>query len=327
MDQGDKRKERWDKILCQLEQGVESLFNSTEYKRYLDTMAKFTKYSLNNSILIYSQKPDATYVAGYRAWQKNFNRHVKKGEKGITILVPYIYKEKEKTADENGEKETEKTEEKEISHIYFRPATVFDISQTEGEPLPQWANCSFELTGQVKGYEDFFQILKEISSFPITFETISGHGKGYCSPSQEIIVLKDGMSQVQNVKTAVHEITHAHLHSFYGKQTDAGLKKPREICEVEAESVAYVVCRHYGIDSSEYSFPYIAGWERRDRKILRESLETIRGAAETLINKIDEAYLKWYNREITLESVNEERISKESAVYRKKTYRDRRPTI
>lgn len=289
---GDKLKELTDK----LEQGVEELFDSEQYKNYLKTMSKFTGYSISNSILIYMQRPDASHVAGYKAWQKNFNRHVKRGENGITIFAPCPYKEKveqvkidpvtKKTV--SGKEGLPEVEQVEVTRMSFRPVSVFDVGQTEGEPLPTLGVD--ELEGSVKDYAAFFEALKKTSPFPIEFEKISSGAKGYCSFIDGRIAINEDMSEVQNVKTAIHEITHAQLHDYYSvaeKDIPEENKKGRHTREVEAESVAYVVCQHYGIDTSEYSFPYVAGWESHNKEILKNSLSVIRETADNLITNID----------------------------------------
>lgn len=293
---GDKLKEITDK----LEQGIEELFNSEQYKEYLKTMSKFTDYSFNNTMLIFMQRPDASHIAGYKSWQTNFNRHVKRGEKGITIIAPCPYKEK--TERERTDPVTNQpvlgadgrpaTETIETTRISFRAVTVFDISQTEGEPLPSLGVD--ELTGSVENYAAFFDTLKQTSPFPIEFEAMEGK-KGYCNFQERRIAIKESMSETQNIKTAIHEITHAQLHDYYntaGQDAAPENKKSRNMREVEAESVAYVVCQRYGIDTSEYSFPYVAGWESHDKEILKNSLSVIQETADNLITNIDVTFQK-----------------------------------
>lgn len=293
---GDKLKEITDK----LEQGVEELFNSEQYKKYLKTMSKFTDYSFNNTMLIFMQRPDASHIAGYKSWQTNFNRHVKRGEKGITIIAPCPYKEK--TEREQTDPVTNQpvlgadgrpaTETIETTRISFKAVTVFDISQTEGEPLPSLGVD--ELTGSVENYAAFFETLKQTAPFPIEFEAMEDK-KGYCNFQERRIAIKESMSEAQNIKTAIHEITHAQLHDYYntaGQDAAPENKKSRNMREVEAESVAYVVCQHYGIDTSEYSFPYVAGWESHDKEILKNSLSVIRETADNLITNIDATFQK-----------------------------------
>lgn len=292
---GDRLKEITDK----LEQGIQELFQQEQYKAYLKTMSKFTNYSVNNSMLIFMQRPDASLVAGYGAWQKNFNRHVKRGEHGIKILAPCPYKdtvEREKIDPKTrlpvrGKDGKAVTEQVEITRAAFKPVTVFDLSQTEGDPLPQLGVN--ELTGTVEHYKDFFEALKQMSPFPISFEPISTGAKGYCNYETGQVVINEGMSEVQNVKTAIHEITHATLHDYYNqkeKELPKIQKKDRRTREVEAESVAYVVCQHYGIETSDYSFPYVAGWEGQNKDLLKSSLATIRETADRLITSIDETF-------------------------------------
>ena len=293
---GDKLKEITDK----LEQGIEELFNSEQYKKYLKTMSKFTDYSFNNTMLIFMQRPDASHIAGYKSWQTNFNRHVKRGEKGITIIAPCPYKEKterERTDPVTnqpvlGEDGRPATETIETTRISFRAVTVFDISQTEGEPLPSLGVD--ELTGSVENYAAFFETLKRTAPFPIEFKAMEGK-KGYCNYQERRIAIKESMSEAQNIKTAIHEITHAQLHDYYntaGQDAAPENKKSRNMREVEAESVAYVVCQHYGVDTAEYSFPYVAGWESHDKEILKNSLSVIRETADNLITNIDVTFQK-----------------------------------
>lgn len=277
-------------ITQNLEQGIRNLFESQKYKMYLRTMSKFHSYSINNTILIAMQKPDATLVAGYKTWQNNFERHVKKGEKGIRILAPTSYKVKktqEKVDPKTGEIMLDKngtpiTEEMEMKIPSFRVVSVFDVSQTDGKDLPSIGVN--ELAGNVEKYEDIMQILTQISPVPISYEQIPGSQKGFFDAMNERIVIRNEMSQIQTIKTAIHEIAHAKLHS-----KEQNLDKNRNTKEVEAESVAYTVCQHFDIDTSDYSFGYIATWStEQDMKELKSSLDTIRKAASELIVDIED---------------------------------------
>lgn len=289
-------KQKVQEITEKLEQGIKELFESEKYKTYLNTMSKFHNYSFNNTMLIAMQKPDATLVAGYKAWQKNFDRHVKKGEKGIRILAPAPYKikeEQEKLDPVTGEIMLDKNgmpviEEVEIKIPAFRVVPVFDLSQTDGKELPDIGVN--ELSGNVEDYEDFMQALAEVSPVPITYENIDGDAKGYFHITNHRIAIQEGMSQSQTVKTAIHEVAHAKLHDRERNQDiDEVLNKDRYTKEVEAESVAYTVCQHFGIDTSDYSFGYIAGWSSdRDMKELKSSLDTIRKTASELITGIED---------------------------------------
>ena len=289
-------KQKVQEITEKLEQGIKELFESEKYKTYLNTMSKFHNYSFNNTMLIAMQKPDATLVAGFKAWQKNFDRHVKKGEKGIRILAPAPYKikeEQEKLDPITGEIILDKngmpiTEEVEIKIPAFRVVPVFDVSQTDGKELPDIGVN--ELSGSVEDYEDFMQALTEVSPVSITYEDIDGDAKGYFHTTDHRIAIQEGMSQSQTVKTAIHEVAHAKLHDRERNQDiDAVLDKDRNTKEVEAESVAYTVCQHFGIDTSDYSFGYIAGWSSdRDMKELKSSLGTIRKTASELITGIED---------------------------------------
>ena len=282
-------------ITDKLEQGIKELFESEKFKEYLTTMSKFYNYSFNNTLLIAMQKPDATLIAGYTSWQRNFDRHVMKGEKGIKILAPAPYKaqeEREKidpatqkpVLDADGKPVTETVE---VLRPAFKVVSVFDVSQTDGKELPDIAVD--ELTGSVENYAAFFEALKQESPVPISFEDIPGGAKGYFSHVENRIAIQDGMSEIQTVKTAIHEIAHAKLHAIKPDEKVAPEeRKDRHTKEVEAESVAYTVCQRYGIETSGYSFGYIAGWSSdKDTKELKGSLETIRSTAAEMIESID----------------------------------------
>lgn len=261
-------------ITSKLEQGVKDLFNGTEYRAYLDCMAKFYDYSINNCFLIFFQKPDATRVAGYKTWQKKFNRQVKKGEKGITILAPIPHKFTKEVRDEDGN-----IEEIEVKYTSFRAVSVFDISQTEGDDLP--AICK-QLSGSVDNYGGLLEELKSISPVPVEFEEIKGSAHGYYSHAAKKIAIRSGMSEQQTVKTLIHEIAHSILHE---KENGVEKDADRNTKEVQAESVAYVVCSWLGLDTSEYSFGYVAGWSRdREAKDLIESTEVIQNTAIKIID-------------------------------------------
>ena len=280
----DKMKE----ITDRLEQGILGLYESDRYADYLRTMSKFHDYSLNNTILIAMQ--GGNLVKGYKQWEKEFDRHVKPGEKAIKILAPSPFTVKKQV--EKIDPDTQKpvfdkdgkpvTEEKEIRIPAFRVVSVFDISQTEGKELPA---LTYELTGNVEQYKDFFAALEKTSPFAMGFEALSGSIKGRCNYEEKRILINEGMDELQNIKTAIHEIAHATLH-------DTALAMPerpdRRTREVQAESVAYAVCQHYGLDTSDYSFGYIAGWSSgKELAELKGSLETIRSTAASLIDTID----------------------------------------
>ena len=282
-------------ITDKLEQGIKELFESERFKEYLRTMSKFYSYSFNNTLLIAMQKPDATYVAGYTSWQRNFDRQVMKGEKGIKILAPAPYKTQEER--EKVDPVTQKpvigadgkavTETVEVLRPAFKVVSVFDVSQTDGKELPDI--IVDELKGTVENYEAFFDALRQESPVPISFEDIPGGAKGFFSPVESRIAIQEGMSEIQTVKTAIHEIAHAKLHAFKPDEKAAPEdKKDRHTKEVEAESVAYTVCQRYGIETSDYSFGYIAGWSSgKETKELKSSLETIRKTAAEMIESID----------------------------------------
>lgn len=285
------KQEQVKELLKRAEDGARAVFESDRYRNYLKTMSKFHNYSFRNTLLIYLQKPQASYVAGYVAWQKNFKRQVQKGEKGIQIVgyTPknVMQEQEKKDAQGNvihgsdGRPETETVTRK---IPYFAPMYVYDVSQTEGEPLPRLVN---ELDGSVEAYQDLMTALREVSPFPIVFEDIHGGANGYCSPTDQKIAIRQGMSEAQTVKTTIHEITHADLHA---PEIDLAIgdKKDRRTKEVEAESTAFIVCNHYGIDSSNYTFGYLATWSStKELTELQNSLDTIQKQANELIDRID----------------------------------------
>lgn len=297
------REEQLKQITEQLEQGVAEIFTSEKYTEYLNTMAKFHNYSFNNTLLITMQKPEATLVAGYQAWQKKFNRQVKRGEKGIQIIAPAPYKEKqeiEKTDPETGEiviREDGQPETEVVERVItkFRVTTVFDVSQTTGEPIPEFEVS--ELEGDVLIYHDFMEALKTVAPVPISFIEIDGEAKGFYQIVDKYIAVQPGMSEAQTMKTAVHETAHAVLHDRDQMEAE-GVVKDQLTKEVEAESVAYVVCNHFGLDTSEYSFSYIASWSSgKNMKELRASMDTIRKTSADMIGQIEEK-LKEFQIEI-----------------------------
>lgn len=288
----DKLKE----ITDRLEQGITELFESERYKEYLRVMSKFHNYSFNNTLLIAMQKPDASLVAGFSSWKNNFGRSVMKGEKGIKIIAPSpftVKQEVEKTDPQTGKPVIGKdgkpvTEEKEIKVPAYKVVSVFDVSQTEGRELPDIAVD--ELTGDVDRFKDFFSALEQASPVPVGFEKIEGGAHGYYHLEEKRIAIDEGMSDLQTLKTAIHEIAHAKLHDIdlNAPKEEQKPRVDRRTREVEAESVAYTVCQHYGLDTSDYSFGYVAGWSSgKELAELRGSLETIRNAAAEMINAID----------------------------------------
>lgn len=307
-------KQKVKEITDKLEAGLKELFESEKYKSYLSTMSKFHNYSFNNTLLIAMQKPEATLVAGYQAWQKNFERRVNKGEKAIRILAPAPYKIKEERDkldpvtgemmfDENGMPQKEETE---VTIPAFRAVSVFDVSQTDGKPIPELEVN--ELLSTVEGYEDFVQALMNISPVPIAFEDIPGDSKGYFSTAEKRIAVQENMSESQTLKTMVHEVAHSMLHDKEVNQSMDIPVKDRNTKEVEAESVAFTVCQHFGIDTSDYSFGYIAGWSSgRNMKELKSSLDTIRKTASELITGIEGAM-----QELQLNREMEQEHGKES---------------
>ena len=282
--------DRMKEITDRLETGIQELFESDRFRAYLDTMARFHNYSFNNTILIAMQ--GGQLVAGYNKWRDEFHRNVKKGEKGIKIFAPAPYKVKKDVPklDAQGQPVKDKdgntvTEQKEVQVPAFKIVSVFDVSQTEGEPLPSLG--VEELTGSVEQYQDFFKALEQTSPVPMGFEDIPGGSHGYYHLTEKRIAIQEGMSELQTLKTAIHEIAHSKLHAI-DPEAPAADRPDSRTREVQAESVAYTVCQHYGLDTSDYSFGYVAGWSSgRDLKELKASLETIRATAHELITTID----------------------------------------
>ena len=284
-------------ITDRLEQGITELFNSERFKEYLQVMSKFHNYSFNNTLLIAMQKPDASHIVGFSAWKNTFKRNVMKGQKGIKILAPSPYTVKKEI--EKIDPLTQKpvigkdgkpvTEEKEITIPAFKVVSVFDVSQTEGREIPDIAVNM--LTGDVEHYKDVFAALEKTSPVPVGFEKIEGGAHGYYHLEDKRIALDEGMSELQTLKTLIHEIAHAKLHDIdlNAPLEDLENRPDRRTREVQAESIAYTVCQHYGLDTSDYSFGYVAGWSAgRELAELKSSLETIRSTAAEIINSIDE---------------------------------------
>ena len=291
-------KERLKEITAGIEKGIQDLFASDQYAAYLKTMSKFHNYSLNNIMLIYMQKPDASLVAGFNRWLDQFQRHVLKGEKGIKIIAPAPYKkkmEREKRdpktnlvmRDENNEPIKE---EYEITIPMFRVTSVFDVSQTDGKPLP---TLSHDLTGSVEHYDAFYEAVLRSSPVPIEIQPLEGREDGYFDMAKQSIVLREGMSEPQTILAAIHEITHATLHNYDMKAAEENpdpekLPKDRRTMEVEAESVSYSVCAYYGIETGDNSFGYIGNWSKsKELPELKASLETINNTASAIISNID----------------------------------------
>lgn len=316
MAKTDKEKqEQIRELFNRVQEGVKNVYESEQYKKYLSAMAKFHQYSPRNTLLILLQKPEATFVAGYVAWQKHHHRQVKKGEHGIQIVgyAPKMVKTEQQKLDDTG-KPVIGTDGKPVMETvtqqipYFVPVYVYDISQTEGEPLPKLVN---ELDGSVIGYANLMTALQEVSPFTIEFEPMTDDTKGYCQPMERRIAIKEGMSQVQTIKTAIHEITHADLHTPDLRRT-AGRTIDRATEEVEAESIAFILCAHYDIDTGDYSFPYLAHWSSgKELKELQDSLDRIQQQAAEMIEKIDtrlEELTKEQERAQGIEQVSPEAI-------------------
>ena len=301
MAENQTNKERLKEITDGIEQGIKELFESDRYRQYLSVMSRFHRYSVNNTMLIYMQRPDASLVAGFQKWKNQFGRHVKKGERGITIIAPTPFKKKIEEVkldpdtkapllDLDGQ---QIVEEKEISIPMFKPVRVFDVAQTDGKPLPHLAST---LTGSVEQYEVFVEALRRSAPVPISFAAIASNTDGYFSPADQSITIREGMSEVQTICAMVHEIAHSKLHNYEKQQAEAAagkegaevIKKDRNTEEVEAESVSYAVCQYFGIETGENSFGYIATWSQgKELKELRASLETINKTASELITDVD----------------------------------------
>lgn len=288
------QREKVEELAKKIEAGTKEFMQSDKYRTYLRTMSKFHSYSFRNCLLIAMQKPDATLVAGYQAWQKKFERQVGRGETGIRIFAPVPYEEQveKQKRDSNGnllyssdgKPVTEEVTEKRLA---FRVTTVFDVSQTSGKPLPELAT---ELDGSVEQYEMLFQAIRDTSEAPITVETFpaGNEAKGYYSPSDHSIHVRDDISEVQSIKTVLHELAHSVLHN---KDAEDAAEKSRMTMEVEAESVAFIVSDHFGIDTSDYSFAYLASWSSdADLPELHQSLDTIQKTANDLIQKVSARY-------------------------------------
>ena len=316
----EKPAEKLKEITDRLEQGITELFESERYKEYLRVMSKFHNYSFNNTLLIAMQKPDASLVAGFSAWKNNFGRNVMKGQKGIKIIAPSPFKIRQEVGKIDphtqkpiiGKDGKPVTEEKEIKIPAYKVVSVFDVSQTEGKELPDIAVD--ELTGDVERYRDFFAALEKTSPVPIGFEQIPGSSHGYYHLEDKRIAIQEGMSELQTLKTAIHEIAHAKLHDIdlNAPENEQQPRVDRRTREVEAESVAYTVCQHYGLDTSDYSFGYVAGWSSgRELSELKSSLETIRSAAAEIINSIDETLAELSKAQDKEQTAGQEQPDKE----------------
>jgi len=302
-------KEKVKAITAKLEQGVKDVFESGRFQDYLNVMSKFHNYSFNNTMLIMMQKPEATLVKGFQAWRKDFERNVNKGEKGIQILAPSFFKKEEEQQkrdpvtdeplyDKDGKPVMETVE---VKIPYFKPVFVFDVSQTNGKELPTFGVD--ELQGEVKDFEKLFQSLREISPFPISFTTLDNGAKGVCCFDSKTIEINDGMSELQTIKTAIHEIAHAMLHDRDLNSPENAPVKDANTREVEAESVAYTVAQYFGLDTSDYSLDYVTAWSSgKELPELKSSLETIQDTASKLINDIS---AKMLDKEQTKEQTAE----------------------
>ena len=298
-----KNREQLKEITDRIEAGIRDIFESGDmdkYRNYLRTMSRFHNYSLNNQALIHLQRPDATLVAGYNRWRDKFSRHVLRGEKGITIIAPTPYKKK--IEQEKLDPDTKLpildadgkviTEEKEIEIPMFRPVKVFDYAQTDGKPLPERvASPVANLTGSVENYEAFMEALRRSSPVPVEFKPLSADMDGYFSPKSQSITLREGMSEVQTVSAAVHEIAHAKLHNYGLQQAAERRHKSRNTEEVEAESISYMVCAYFGIETGANSFGYVATWSKNaELPEFRASLDTIGKTANGIITDVEKHF-------------------------------------
>lgn len=289
---GEKSNFNKENIFDTLEQGVQNVFSSERYIKYLTFLGKFHSYSWRNSILVFQQKPEATFVAGFNDWKNKHKRYVKKGEKAIKIVAPYYkkFQTEVNVLDNHGNpvivNGKNLTEKKEIEKMLFRVVSVFDVSQTAGEPIPR---LTYELQYTVKNYQELFTAISSFSECPIKFEDIVGGTKGYFDFTEQRIAINNGMSEAQTIKTAIHELTHSRLHNPNTEDKQENLSRYNE--EVQAESVAFVVSNHFGIDTSDYSFNYIASWSSgKELEELHQSLEIIQKEANIIIQGIEEQY-------------------------------------
>ena len=298
-----KNREQLKEITDRIEAGIRDIFESGDmekYRNYLRTMSRFHNYSLNNQALIHLQRPDATFVAGYNRWRDKFSRHVLRGEKGITIIAPTPYKKK--IEQEKLDPDTKLpildadgkivTEEKEIEIPMFRPVKVFDYAQTDGKPLPERvASPVANLTGSVENYEAFMEALRRSAPVPVEFKPLSAEMDGYFSPKSQSIMLREGMSEVQTVSAAVHEIAHAKLHNYGLQQPEERRHKSRNTEEVEAESISFMVCAYFGIETGANSFGYVATWSKNaELPEFRASLDTISKTANGIITDVEKHF-------------------------------------
>lgn len=298
-----KNREQLKEITDRIEAGIRDIFESGDmdkYRNYLRTMSRFHNYSLNNQALIHLQRPDATFVAGYNRWRDKFSRHVLRGEKGITIIAPTPYKKK--IEQEKLDPDTKLpildadgkviTEEKEIEIPMFRPVKVFDYAQTDGKPLPERvASPVANLTGSVENYEAFMEALRRSSPVPVEVKPLSADMDGYFSPKSQSITLREGMSEVQTVSAAVHEIAHAKLHNYALQQPEERRHKSRNTEEVEAESISFMVCAYFGIETGANSFGYVATWSKNaELPEFRASLDTISKTANGIITDVEKHF-------------------------------------
>ena len=273
-----------DEIMKALESGVRDFMETDAYKTYLRAVSRFHDYSMNNVMLIAMQRPGSTLVAGYSTWKKHFNRNVKRGEKGLKIIapMPVSVEKEEDRVDQYGNTYKEKVT---VTVPRFHAVTVFDVSQTEGDPLPDISPS--ELKDDVKDYGTFLKAVERSSDVPISYINIEGGAKGYFHSANNAIFIEKGMGEAQTLKTLIHEMAHSILHN----RDNGGILIDSKTKEVQAESVAFSVCSHFGIDTSDYTFPYVTAWAGdKDLKALRNSMDTIKDTASLLIHRIEDNY-------------------------------------
>lgn len=309
-----EKREEIDKLVNMISAGADEFIRSGRFIKILDNLSKFHQYSYNNSLLIFLQKPEASYVASYATWKNQFNRQVNSGEKGIQIFCPVKYKVKTEEKDESfkskeqdeqaGEKEKSKTK------LGFKIGYVFDISQTSqiaGKEIVELSPVK-NLDGSIDGYRDFMKTIREVSPVPVEMKAIRGETNGYFDPEARMIAIRDGMSEKQTIKTGIHELAHAILHADKVKNDE--MEFTRADKEVQAESTAYVVSKHFGIDTSDYSFGYVASWDG-DPERIRNNLEVIRDAADRIITEMEDAFMKLENeKRYEAKSMNTEELAK-----------------
>ena len=311
-----EKREEIDQLVEMISTGVDEFIRSGRFTKILDNLSHFHRYSYNNSLLIVLQKPESSYVASYATWKNKFNRNVNSGEKGIKIFCPVKYKVKtEETVKKQLEleKQDEQVEVKEKSaektRLGFKVGYVFDISQTsqiEGKEVVE-LNPVKTLEGSIDDYKNFMKVIREVSPVPVELKEIRGEANGYFDPNAKLIAIKKDMSEKQTIKTSIHELAHAILHADKYKNDDMGFSRADK--EIQAESTAYVVSKHFGIDTSDYSFGYVASWAG-DSERIKNNLEVVQGAADRIITEMEESFMKLEEEQYEARSMNTEELAK-----------------